>query len=166
MGCALTDWLHACLQGASKLNMNPPAPMVPEGSAPRQVVYLPSCVTRMMGPAASDTERASVHDKLLSLFSKAGYEVIYPEVRTPAPCCRRGCRTSCLVCGVLYCQATPLHINTICRAARAVPETPEVLGMPAKSMKPPCTAQMWSAAACLCSRTSKGCCACACFTYH
>ena len=68
-------------QGASKLNMSPPAPVVAEGAAPRQVVYMPSCVTRMMGPAASDTERASVHDKLLSLFAKAGYEVIYPEVR-------------------------------------------------------------------------------------
>lgn len=45
-----------------------------------QVVYLPSCVTRMMGPAASDPEKASVHEKLLSVFNKAGYEVIYPEV--------------------------------------------------------------------------------------
>jgi D-lactate dehydrogenase len=42
---------------------------------PRRVVYLPSCVTRMMGPSASDTETASVHDKLMSLFDKAGYEV-------------------------------------------------------------------------------------------
>jgi len=40
-----------------------------------QVVYLPSCVTRMMGPSASDSEKDSVHDKLMSLFSKAGYEV-------------------------------------------------------------------------------------------
>jgi hypothetical protein len=42
---------------------------------PRQVVYLPSCVTRMMGPSASDNETASVHEKLMSLFGKAGYEV-------------------------------------------------------------------------------------------
>ncbi|KAF6262291.1 FAD linked oxidase [Scenedesmus sp. NREL 46B-D3] len=41
---------------------------------PRQVVYLPSCVTRMMGPAGSDSETASVHEKLMSLFAKAGYE--------------------------------------------------------------------------------------------
>ncbi len=45
-----------------------------------QVVYMPACVTRMMGPARGDTETASVHEKLLSLFEKAGYEVIYPEV--------------------------------------------------------------------------------------
>lgn len=41
---------------------------------------MPACVTRMMGPARGDTETASVHEKLLSLFEKAGYEVIYPEV--------------------------------------------------------------------------------------
>lgn len=44
-------------------------------SVPRQVVYLPSCVTRMMGPAGGDYETASVHEKLMSLFDKAGYEV-------------------------------------------------------------------------------------------
>ncbi len=61
--------------------MNPPVPVQPEGGLARQVVYLPSCVTRMMGPAASDPQKASVHEKLLSVFNKAGYEVIYPEVR-------------------------------------------------------------------------------------
>ena len=65
-------------QGASKLNMDPPKPE-PSPGLPRQVVYVPSCVTRMMGPARSDSETASVHEKLLSLFAKAGYEVIYPE---------------------------------------------------------------------------------------
>lgn len=45
-----------------------------------QVVYLPSCVTRMMGPSRGDPESESVHEKLLSLFGKANYEVIYPEV--------------------------------------------------------------------------------------
>ncbi len=48
---------------------------------------MPACVTRMMGPARGDPETASVHEKLLSLFQKAGYEVIYPEVlpRRTAP---------------------------------------------------------------------------------
>ena len=67
------------VQGASKLNMDPPKPE-PSPGLPRQVVYVPSCVTRMMGPSRSDSETASVHEKLLSLFAKAGYEVIYPEV--------------------------------------------------------------------------------------
>ena len=35
-----------------------------------QVVYLPSCVTRMMGPARSDSEREPVHAKLMSIFAK------------------------------------------------------------------------------------------------
>jgi len=68
------------VQGASKLNMSPRVPEQPKKGLPRQVVYAPSCVTRMMGPASSDTEQGSVHEKLLSLFDKAGYEVIYPEV--------------------------------------------------------------------------------------
>jgi Fe-S oxidoreductase len=60
--------------------MNPAKPEQPESGLKRQVVYMPSCVTRMMGPSLSDTERASVHEKMLSIFEKAGYEVIYPEV--------------------------------------------------------------------------------------
>ena len=36
---------------------------------------MPTCVTRMMGPSAGDSESASVHTKLMSLFAKAGYEV-------------------------------------------------------------------------------------------
>ena len=68
------------IQGASKLNMNPPKPEQPASGLKRQVVYMPSCVTRMMGPALSDPERSSVHEKMLSIFEKAGYEVIYPEV--------------------------------------------------------------------------------------
>lgn len=60
--------------------MHPRVPEQPKKGLPRQVVYAPACVTRMMGPASSDTEQGSVHEKLLSLFDKAGYEVIYPEV--------------------------------------------------------------------------------------
>lgn len=59
--------------------MNPPVP-APSKGLKRQVVYAPACVTRMMGPAYGDTEQQSVHEKLLSLFEKAGYEVIYPKV--------------------------------------------------------------------------------------
>jgi hypothetical protein len=62
--------------------MSPPSPPQPEKGIARQVVYMPSCVTRMMGPASSDSQKASVHEKMLSVFDKAGYQVIYPEVRT------------------------------------------------------------------------------------
>ena len=46
-----------------------------------QVVYLPSCVTRAMGPARGDADAAGepVHAKFLSLLAKADYEVIVPE---------------------------------------------------------------------------------------
>ena len=66
--------------------MSPPAPAPVAGKVARKVVYMPTCVTRMMGPSRSDSERASVHQKMLSLFAKGGYEVVYPEVRPRAPC--------------------------------------------------------------------------------
>ena len=67
------------MQGASKLQQPLPPQQVHEG-VERKVVYLPTCVTRMMGPSLNDPERASTHEKLLSLFNKADYEVVYPEV--------------------------------------------------------------------------------------
>ena len=39
--------------------MNPPKPVVVEGQGqklPRKVVYVPACVTRIMGPAKDDYE--------------------------------------------------------------------------------------------------------------
>ncbi len=131
--------------------MNPPKPEALERGVPRKVVYVPACVTRIMGPARGDYEQgafiateegywsvcckrdsqargecdglqaclasrgthcplqhpcqaiclhrpplplliptvsaqlpllrpaAPVHEKLLSLFNKGGYEVVYPE---------------------------------------------------------------------------------------
>eukprot|EP00959_Pyramimonas_sp_CCMP1952_P153122 3203090-Pyramimonas_sp.AAC.1 len=35
------------------------------------VVYLPTCVTRTMGPARGDENNEPVHAKLLSIFDKA-----------------------------------------------------------------------------------------------
>lgn len=40
----------------------------------------------MMGPALGDDQTASVHETLMSLFAKAGYEVIIPA-NTGALCC-------------------------------------------------------------------------------
>ena len=61
-----------------------PAVPAPAPGLKRQVVYAPACVTRMMGPAYGDEQTRSVHEVLLSLFDKAGYEVIYPKVRLPS----------------------------------------------------------------------------------
>eukprot|EP01026_Neomeris_dumetosa_P054152 TRINITY_DN485_c0_g1_i8.p1 TRINITY_DN485_c0_g1~~TRINITY_DN485_c0_g1_i8.p1 ORF type:complete len:1081 (-),score=181.75 TRINITY_DN485_c0_g1_i8:318-3560(-) len=83
-------WNRYMPTGASALKQ-PFAPQVQaEAGIPRKVVYVPACVTRMMGPSLADTEREAVHDKLLSIFSKAGYEVIYPE----------GLQSTC--CGMLF----------------------------------------------------------------
>lgn len=44
-----------------------------------KVVYLPSCVTRTMGPAKSANEQRSLFETTVGLLNKAGYEVIIPE---------------------------------------------------------------------------------------
>jgi len=91
-GRAIPVWTPHMPRGAAPLQVPPPAPTAaPSASAgaaaiPRKVVYVPSCVTRMMGPSALDTETAPVHEKLLSLFGKAGYEVVYPE-GVASQCC-------------------------------------------------------------------------------
>lgn len=89
---AIPEWNKYLPKGAAPLNLNPPKPVATEASRaiPRKVVYLPSCVTRMMGPSRSDTEQQAVHEKLVSLMTKAGYEIVYPE----------GISNSC--CGMLF----------------------------------------------------------------
>jgi D-lactate dehydrogenase len=57
---------------------------------PRKVVYMPSCVTRMMGPAKGDANTGGVADAMMSILKKANYEVIYPA----------GLAGSC--CGMLF----------------------------------------------------------------
>ena len=92
-GHMVPEWNPYMPKAASPLNMNPPAPEVSveaEKGIPRKVVYVPACVTRIMGPAKNDDEKASVHEKLLSIFQKGGYEVVYPE----------GLSSSC--CGMMF----------------------------------------------------------------
>lgn len=76
-GNLIPAWNKYMPTSANKLR--DPAPATPMPGLPRKVVYMPACVTRMMGPSLSDTETASVHEKLLNLFEKANYEVIYPK---------------------------------------------------------------------------------------
>jgi len=59
----------------------PTPPKVAADAKPKRVVYVPSCVTRMMGPARGDADAGdeAVHTKFMSLLSKAGYEVVIPE---------------------------------------------------------------------------------------
>jgi len=57
---------------------------------PRKVVYLPSCVTRMMGPSKGEEELGGVPDAMMSILKKANYEVVYPA----------GLASQC--CGMLF----------------------------------------------------------------
>jgi D-lactate dehydrogenase len=50
---------------------------VASGSA-LKVVYFPSCVVRSMGPAPGDGDQRALHEAMLSLLSKAGYDVLFP----------------------------------------------------------------------------------------
>ena len=76
-------WNKYMPQGAHDLR--PPMPADPpsvEAEKPKRkrVVYLPSCVTRSMGPARGDDDAngEAVHAKFLSLLDKAGYEAVLP----------------------------------------------------------------------------------------
>jgi D-lactate dehydrogenase len=51
-----------------------------------KVVYLPSCVSRTMGPAKDATEQTNLFEKTVNVLNKAGYKVIIPE-GVDAQCC-------------------------------------------------------------------------------
>ena len=97
-GSLIPLWNPYLPGGAKPLPPLNPAPVnQPEtkGHFAGKVVYMPSCVTRVMGPAPSDPEQASVPERFLSLMDKAGVEVIYPE-QAAEQCCgimfhSRGC---------------------------------------------------------------------------
>ncbi|CAO3426538.1 FAD-binding and (Fe-S)-binding domain-containing protein [Azospirillum doebereinerae] len=50
------------------------------------VVYIPSCVSRTMGPAAADPEQTPLPEKVEALMRKAGFRVVYPE-ELSSQCC-------------------------------------------------------------------------------
>jgi len=84
-GRAIPTWNRHLPKGASALK-EPLKPTTAAGAEPLKVVYMPSCVTRTMGPSRLDTETASAHEKLLSIFHKGGYEVVYPD-GVSSQCC-------------------------------------------------------------------------------
>jgi len=98
-GGLVPQWNPALPAGAKAL---PPLPAPTTSNAPTQrgvfankVVYVPACVTRVMGPTASDPVQQSVPEAFLSLMSKAGIDVVYPD-QVRSQCCgimfhSRGC---------------------------------------------------------------------------
>lgn len=84
-------WNPHMPRGAAPVKPPPaPAPVAAAERIPRRVVYLPSCVTRMMGPSLADSARESVHEVTMRVMARAGYEVILPE----------GLGSSC--CGMMF----------------------------------------------------------------
>ena len=67
-------WTPAMPKGISK-------PKQPElnPTNPLKVVYFPSCINQVMGPAKGDPDQRPLHEVMVSLLKKAGYEVIYPQ---------------------------------------------------------------------------------------
>lgn len=68
------QWTHAMPQPERAIRFSPAV----ADERPR-VVYLAACVSRVMGPAAGDTEQASLHEKTQRLLEKAGYQVVFPD---------------------------------------------------------------------------------------
>ncbi|ALG75408.1 4Fe-4S ferredoxin [Azospirillum thiophilum] len=50
------------------------------------VVYAPSCVSRTMGPAASDPQKRPLPEAVESVMRKAGFRIVYPEA-ADGQCC-------------------------------------------------------------------------------
>ncbi|MEB0204035.1 FAD-binding and (Fe-S)-binding domain-containing protein [Pseudomonas sp. CCC3.1] len=67
-------WTNAMPQPERAIRFSPPV----KDARPR-VVYLAACVSRVMGPAAGDSEQTSLLDKTRSLLEKAGYQVVFPD---------------------------------------------------------------------------------------
>lgn len=70
----LPQWTPAMPQPENAIEFTPPI----EDQRPR-VVYLAACVSRVMGPTATDREQMSLMDKTRGLLEKAGYQVVFPE---------------------------------------------------------------------------------------
>ena len=67
-------WTNAMPQPERPIRFSPPV-----NDARPRVVYLAACVSRVMGPAAGDSEQMSLLDKTRGLLEKAGYQVVFPD---------------------------------------------------------------------------------------
>ena len=67
-------WTNAMPQPERPIRFSPPV-----NDARPRVVYLAACVSRVMGPAAGDSEQMSLLDKTRGLLEKAGYQIVFPD---------------------------------------------------------------------------------------
>ena len=70
----IPQWTNAMPQPEKAIRFSPAV----TDARPR-VVYLATCVSRAMGPAAGDKEQMSLYDKTRQLLEKAGYQVVFPD---------------------------------------------------------------------------------------
>jgi len=68
------QWTAAMPQPVQRLQL----PVATDDTRPR-VVYLAACVSRAMGPAASDAEQMPLLDKTRALLEKGGFQVVFPD---------------------------------------------------------------------------------------
>ena len=67
-------WTPAMPKGISK----PKQPPV-QTANPLKVAYFPSCINQVMGPAKGEPDQRPLHEVMVALLKKAGYEAIFPE---------------------------------------------------------------------------------------
>jgi D-lactate dehydrogenase len=72
----LPQWTPAMPQPVQRLHLH--LPNANADARPR-VVYLAACVSRAMGPAASDSEQVPLLDKTRALLEKGGFQVVFPD---------------------------------------------------------------------------------------
>ncbi|MCW8944387.1 MAG: FAD-binding oxidoreductase [Sedimenticola sp.] len=81
-GDRIPGWTSSMPRAAGKIDLD----KVPSKAQNGTVVYFPSCVSRTMGPSKDDPFQDDLHQVMMSLLDKAGYEVIIPD-RLDALCC-------------------------------------------------------------------------------
>ncbi|MCG4454395.1 FAD-binding oxidoreductase [Pseudomonas sp. MMS21-TM103] len=90
MGAPLLSRASATLSKASRGRVPQWTPAMPQpvhrlqlpvatGDQRPRVVYLAACVSRAMGPAASDAEQMPLLDKTRALLEKGGFQVVFPD---------------------------------------------------------------------------------------
>lgn len=67
-------WTPSMPKGIAK-----PQPPIYNPTNPLKVVYFPSCINQVMGPAKGDPDQRPLHKVMVALLRKAGYEVIFPK---------------------------------------------------------------------------------------
>ncbi len=80
-GNCLPAWNRYMPQGLATPQLGPPATR-----QAHRVVYFPSCINLVMGPAAGDPDQQPLYQVIAKVLARAGYAVIYPD-RRKVFCC-------------------------------------------------------------------------------